>query len=87
MAIRARAKGDRIANWAIQTAGTTGLHYLIWYGSLECTHWAVEPYNGGGVYDPSDATGATTITFTCPSTDSNSEAVHEQLAEPGRSAR
>ncbi|TCC33714.1 hypothetical protein [Kribbella sindirgiensis] len=54
----ARAKGDRIANWAIQTAGTTGVHYLIWYGkiwSARTGQWT--PYNGGGVYDPSDATG------------------------------
>jgi hypothetical protein len=54
----ARMKGDRIANWAIQTAGTTGVHYVIWYGkiwSARTGQW--KPYNGGGVYDPSDATG------------------------------
>jgi hypothetical protein len=54
----AREKGDRIANWAIQTAGTTGVHYVIWYGkiwSARTGQW--KPYNGGGVYDPSDATG------------------------------
>jgi hypothetical protein len=54
----ARAQGDRIANWAIQTAGQTGLHYVIWYGRI----WSARrgtwiPYNGGGVYDPSDASG------------------------------
>lgn len=54
----ARAAGDRIANWAIQTAATTGLHYVIWYGkiwSARTGQW--RPYNGGGVYDPSNATG------------------------------
>lgn len=54
----ARAKGDRIANWAIQTAGTTGVRYLIWYGkiwSARTGEW--KAYNGGGVYDPGSATG------------------------------
>lgn len=53
-----RAKGDRIANWTIQTAGTTGVRYLIWYGkiwSARTGQW--KPYNGGGIYDPSNATG------------------------------
>jgi hypothetical protein len=54
----ARAKGDQIANWTIQTAGQTGVHYLIWYGKI----WSARrgtwiPYNGGGVYNTSDATG------------------------------
>jgi hypothetical protein len=54
----ARAVGDRIANFAIQTAATSGLHYVIWYGQI----WSARtgkwrPYNGGGVYDPSNATG------------------------------
>ncbi len=54
----ARAAGDRIANWAIQTAGTTGLHYVIWYGkiwSARTGQW--KPYNGGGVYDTASPTG------------------------------
>ncbi|NEA33437.1 hypothetical protein [Streptomyces sp. SID13031] len=53
-----RVKGDQIANWAIQTAGTTGVRYLIWYGKIWSSRtgsW--KPYNGGGVYDPNDATG------------------------------
>ncbi|TCC51149.1 hypothetical protein E0H75_13565 [Kribbella capetownensis] len=53
-----RAKGDRYANWAIQTAAKTGVRYVIWYGkiwSARTGQW--RPYNGGGVYDPSDATG------------------------------
>jgi hypothetical protein len=54
----ARVKGDRIANWALQTAGKTGVRYVIWYGKI----WSARrgtwiPYNGGGVYDPNDATG------------------------------
>lgn len=53
-----RAKGDSIANWTIQTAATTGVRYVIWYGkiwSARTGEW--KPYNGGGVYNPSDATG------------------------------
>ncbi|WBQ02905.1 hypothetical protein [Kribbella sp. CA-293567] len=53
-----RAEGDKIANWTIQTAGTTGVRYLIWYGkiwSARTGRW--KPYNGGGVYSPTDATG------------------------------
>ena len=54
----ARARGDQIANWAIKTAAQTGVHYVIWYGKI----WSARrgtwiPYNGGGVYDPTDATG------------------------------
>ncbi|MFD7158027.1 hypothetical protein ACFV9C_25735 [Kribbella sp. NPDC059898] len=54
----ARARGDQIANWAINTAGQTGVHYVIWYGKI----WSARrgtwiPYNGGGVYNPTDATG------------------------------
>jgi hypothetical protein len=54
----ARARGDQIANWAIKTAGQTGVHYVIWYGKI----WSARrgtwiPYNGGGVYNPTDATG------------------------------
>lgn len=54
----ARAKGDAIANWTIQTAGKTGVRYLIWYGkiwSARTGQWKV--YSGGGVYDPNNATG------------------------------
>jgi hypothetical protein len=54
----ARAKGDSIANWALKTAGQTGVRYVIWYGKI----WSARrgtwiPYNGGGVYSPTDATG------------------------------
>jgi hypothetical protein len=54
----ARTKGDQVANWTLQTAGTTGVRYVIWYGriwSARTGQW--RPYNGGGVYNPSDATG------------------------------
>jgi hypothetical protein len=54
----ARAKGDQAANWTIQTAGTTGVRYVIWYGriwSARTGQW--RQYNGGGVYNPTDATG------------------------------
>jgi hypothetical protein len=54
----ARALGDRIANWTVQTAGQTGVHYVIWYGRIwSARRGTWEPYNGGGVYNPSDATG------------------------------
>ncbi|HEU4946195.1 MAG TPA: hypothetical protein VFT31_03470 [Kribbella sp.] len=54
----ARARGDRIASWTIQTAGTTGVRYVIWYGRIWSSRTAQwKPYNGGGVYDPNDATG------------------------------
>jgi len=54
----ARARGDEIANWAVKTAGQTGVHYVIWYGKI----WSARrgtwiPYNGGGVYVPTDTTG------------------------------
>ncbi|WP_328522142.1 hypothetical protein [Kribbella sp. NBC_00359] len=54
----AKARGDQIANWAIKTAAQTGVHYVIWYGKI----WSARrgtwiPYNGGGVYNPTDATG------------------------------
>jgi hypothetical protein len=55
---QARAMGDRIANWTIMTARTTGVRYLIWYGKIwnsRTGQWKV--YNGGGIYDPNDATG------------------------------
>jgi len=53
-----RAKGDSIANWTLQTASKTGVRYVIWYGkiwSARTGQW--KPYNGGGIYDPTDATG------------------------------
>jgi hypothetical protein len=54
----ARARGDQVAAWVVKTAGQTGVHYVIWYGKI----WSARrgtwiPYNGGGVYNPTDATG------------------------------
>jgi hypothetical protein len=54
----ARIKGDRIANWAVQTAAKTGVHYVIWYGkiwSVRTGQWKV--YNGAGIYDTTSASG------------------------------
>jgi hypothetical protein len=53
-----RQLGNRIANWAIQTAGQTGVNYVIWYGQIWSSRtgrW--KSYNGGGIYDPTDANG------------------------------
>lgn len=53
-----RVLGNQIANWTIQTAAVTGVNYVIWYGQIwksRIGRW--EPYNGGGIYNPSDATG------------------------------
>ena len=54
----ARQLGNSIANWTVQTASKTGVHYVIWYGQIwtaRTGHW--RPYDGGGIYNPSDATG------------------------------
>ncbi|MFG1905116.1 hypothetical protein [Kribbella sp. NPDC048928] len=54
----ARANGDRIANWAVQNAARTGVHYVIWYGkiwSARTGQW--KAYDGGGIYDTTSATG------------------------------
>jgi hypothetical protein len=54
----ARKAGDRIATWTTRTAGQTGVKYVIWYGqiwSARTGQWKV--YDGGGIYDTSDATG------------------------------
>jgi hypothetical protein len=54
----AKTAGDRVANWTIQTAAQTGVHYVIWYGKIwSARRGTWEPYNGGGVYNPTDATG------------------------------
>ncbi|HET6295711.1 MAG TPA: hypothetical protein VFG33_20160 [Kribbella sp.] len=53
-----RAKGDRIANWTIQTAAQTGVRYVIWYGKIwNARTGSWKPYDGGGIYDPGNATG------------------------------
>jgi hypothetical protein len=54
----ARAKGDQIASWTVQSAATTGVRYVIWYGKIwSARTGAWRTYNGGGIYNPSDATG------------------------------
>jgi hypothetical protein len=53
-----RALGTQVANWTVQTAAQTGVRYVIWYGQIwraRTARWS--PYDGGGVYNPSDATG------------------------------
>jgi hypothetical protein len=53
-----RELGNRIANWAVQTASRTGVHYVIWYGQIwtaRTGQW--RPYDGGGIYNPNDANG------------------------------
>jgi hypothetical protein len=53
-----RELGSRIANWAVQTASQTGVHYVIWYGQIwtaRTGQW--RPYDGGGIYNPNDANG------------------------------
>ncbi|GAA3126954.1 hypothetical protein JOF29_007767 [Kribbella aluminosa] len=54
----ARTKGDQIANWTLQTAATTGVRYVIWYGKIWSARTGVwRVYNGGGIYNPNDVTG------------------------------
>jgi hypothetical protein len=55
-----KARGDALVAELQAGARNEGIHYLIWYGRI----WDVEqaedgwlPYLGGGVYDPTDATG------------------------------
>lgn len=53
-----RELGNRIANWTVQTASRTGVHYVIWYGQIWTARTgAWRPYDGGGIYDPTDANG------------------------------
>ncbi|MFH5821325.1 hypothetical protein [Georgenia sp. AZ-5] len=54
------AHGWRMAEWLRVHAADLGVHYLIWQGQI----WVADragagwvPYDGGGVYDPGDATG------------------------------
>lgn len=60
------AAGWEVANWARDNADELGVRYLIWQGRIwynagwelgpGSDEWG-RPYNGGGVYDPDDATG------------------------------
>ena len=55
-----KARGDALAADLRAHASDLGIHYVIWYGRI----WSVErsdegwrPYNGAGIYNPSDVTG------------------------------
>lgn len=56
------ANGWALADWLRTHAATLGVRYLIWQGRFwspttpDLDGWG-RPYTGGGVYDPSDATG------------------------------
>ncbi|WP_380169778.1 hypothetical protein [Jannaschia sp. R86511] len=55
-----RAAGDQMATQLQAAADTLGVAYLIWYGRIWHSDRADEgwrPYNGGGTYDPTAATG------------------------------
>lgn len=55
----ARTRGDQIASWTIRTAAQMGVKYVIWYGQIwtaRTGQWKAYD-GGGGIYDPSDATG------------------------------
>lgn len=55
--------GWAVANWMRDNADELGIRYVIWQGRIwyrggsdAGDEWG-RPYNGGGVYDPTDATG------------------------------
>ncbi len=55
--------GWDVANWLRDNADELGVRYVIWQGRIwyrgssdSDDGWG-RPYNGGGVYDPTDATG------------------------------
>lgn len=56
------ANGWAVANWLRDNASDLGVRYVIWQGRIwyrgtgDSDGWG-RPYNGGGVYDPTDATG------------------------------
>ncbi len=55
-----KENGDRLANWLTSNAKTWAVSYVIWEGRIWSTARADEgwrPYTGGGIYDPTDATG------------------------------
>jgi hypothetical protein len=56
----AQAAGDELAAQLQRVADETGISYLIWSGRIWSVERAAEgwrPYDGSGVYDPSDPTG------------------------------
>ena len=56
------ANGWRIATWLRAHATALHIRYLIWQGRIwdpttpDQNGWG-RPYNGGGIYDPTDTTG------------------------------
>ena len=55
-----KARGDALVASLQQSAGQTGVSYLIWYGRIWSASRADEgwrPYRGGGIYRPGDVTG------------------------------
>jgi murein DD-endopeptidase MepM/ murein hydrolase activator NlpD len=55
-----KAAGDRLAEWLVANADTWGVNYVIWGGRVWSSARASQgwrPYTGGGIYNPSDATG------------------------------
>ncbi len=56
------ASGWAVANWLRDNASDLGVRYVIWQGRIwyrgtgDRGGWG-RPYDGGGVYDPTDATG------------------------------
>ena len=55
-----KENGDRLADWLKTNAKTWAVSYVIWQGRIWSTARAAEgwrPYDGGGVYDPTDPTG------------------------------
>ncbi|MEQ3551901.1 hypothetical protein WIS52_15620 [Pseudonocardia nematodicida] len=57
------AAGWEVANWLRDNASKLRVRYVIWQGriwyrgSTDASDGWGRPYNGGGVYDPDDATG------------------------------
>jgi hypothetical protein len=51
------AHGNELAAWLRQNAGPLGVAYVIWQGRIWSPQKGDRAYGGGGVYDPTDATG------------------------------
>jgi hypothetical protein len=49
--------GWALANWLTTYAGPLRVRYVIWQGQIWQPSRGWRPYSGGGVYDPTDATG------------------------------
>lgn len=49
--------GNRLASWLREHADELGVAYVIWQGRIWSPERGDRAYKGGGVYDPTDATG------------------------------